>query len=171
MIINFNKRLFTGKYKKYIINAYNTAMDVINPACRDIEVNIHFVSKSRIHQINKMYRDTDRHTDVLSFPMLVYSDNNGTIIPPSKITRTQFVMDVNEENGHIFIGDIFLCLPVCFAQAKEYGTGREREISYLAIHGLLHLLGYDHMVDDEKRYMRDMEEKILEKCDIGTKEK
>ena len=170
MIINYNKKMFVSKYKKYISHAYETALDVIKPACKELEVNITFVSKEGIRKINSQYRNVDRPTDVLSFPMLVYNDDNGTIIPPKKITKTNFVMDVNENNGHIFLGDIFLCLPVCFEQAVEYGTGREREISYLAVHGLLHLLGYDHIVEEDKKLMRKMEEKILSKC-IVTEEK
>ncbi len=171
MIINFNKSLFTNKYKEYIRQAYDAAMKVLQPACTMLEVNIAFVSKNKIRTINAQYRGVDKPTDVLSFPMLVYSDDNGTVIPPEEITRTRFVMDVNENNGHIFLGDIFICLPVCLKQAAEYGTGSQREVSYLAVHGLLHLLGYDHMEEDEKKVMRAMEEKILKNINLETKEK
>jgi len=172
MIINFNKRLFSNRYKKYIEKAYNVALDVLNPACKELMVNISFVSKKRIRQINNEYRQVDRVTDVLSFPMLIYSGGgSGNIIPPDSITKTNYILDVDETNGHIFLGDVFLCLPVCFEQAEEYGTGSEREVSYLAIHALLHLLGYDHMIDEDKKLMREMEEKILAKCNITTKEK
>ena len=100
---------------------------------------------------------------MLSFPTLNYLDDDGTIIPPSKLKITNFPNDVNYENGNLMLGDIYLCLPVCFKQANEYKTGVKREIMYLAVHGLLHLLGYDHIEEKDKEKMRKMEEKILDK--------
>ncbi len=165
MLINFNKKLFTSKYKKYIKDTYNKAIDIINPACKDLEVNVAFVSKKEIQDLNVTFRQVDRVTDVLSFPTLLYGEYSDRIIKPNELIKTNFIMDINEENGNIILGDIYICLPVCFEQAKEYSTGVEREVSYLALHGLLHLLGYDHIEEDDKKIMRAMEDKILGKLE------
>ncbi len=163
MLINFNKKFNTEKYKRFITNAYGAAMSVIKPKYQGLEVNVAFVSKRQIHLINKEFRNVDRPTDVLSFPTLSYSGDNGTIITGKDITKSNFASDINPETGNIMLGDIYICLPVCFRQAKTYKTGRQREVSYLAVHGLLHLLGYDHMTDSDKSIMREMEEKIMKK--------
>lgn len=164
MTINFCKKAFTKKYQNYIDLAYIMAIKTIKPSCKDLEVNIAFVSKSEIRELNKKHRGVDKETDVLSFPTLSYQGEEDAIIPPAYIKRTNFPNDINYANGNLVIGDIYLCLPVCFKQAKEYKTGVRREIMYLAVHGLLHLLGYDHMTDSDKEKMRAMEEKILAKC-------
>ena len=163
MKINFYKKAFTKKYCKYIEIAYNKAIEVLNPSCKDLEVNVAFVNRKEIKDLNNRYRNIDKETDVLSFPTLNYLDDDGTIIPPSKLKITNFPNDVNYENGNLMLGDIYLCLPVCFKQANEYKTGVKREIMYLAVHGLLHLLGYDHIEEKDKAKMRKMEEKILDK--------
>ena len=165
MKINFCKKAFTNKYQIYIEIAYMKAIKVIKPSCKDLEVNIAFVSKREIKELNNKYRNVDKETDVLSFPTLVYQGEEDTIIPPSYLKRTNFPNDINYANGNIMIGDIYLCLPVCMKQAKEYKTGVKREIMYLAVHGLLHLLGYDHIEEADKAKMRSMEEKILSGID------
>ena len=163
MIINYNKKFNTAKYKQYITKAYAAAMSIIKPRYQGLEVNIAFVSKRQIHSINRQFRNVDRPTDVLSFPTISYSGDNGNIISGKDLTKSNFAADINPETGNIMLGDIYICLPVCFRQAKQYNTGRKREVSYLAVHGLLHLLGYDHMIDSDKITMRAMEEKIMNK--------
>ena len=71
-------------------------------------------------------------------------------------------MDVNPESNNIILGDIYLCLPVCKKQAKEYNTGIIREITYLTLHSFLHLLGYDHIEEKDRVIMRDLEKKIID---------
>ena len=161
MNINFNNKILTKKYRQYIMDIYAKALDVIKPKCSDLEVNIAFVNKSEIHRLNKEFRGVDKPTDVLSFPTLDYQGENDKIIPASKLTKENFASDVDMETGNIMLGDIYICLPVCFKQAREYKTGRKREVSYLALHGLLHLLGYDHIDDSDKKKMRAMEDKIF----------
>ena len=165
MKINFCKKAFTNKYQIYIEIAYLQAMNVLKPSCRDLEVNIAFVNRKEIRELNSKHRGIDKETDVLSFPTLSYQGAEGTIIPPKMLKRANFPNDVNYANGHIMLGDIYLCLPVCCKQAKEYKTGVKREVMYLAVHGLLHLLGYDHMTEEDKAKMRAMEEKILSGID------
>ena len=70
-------------------------------------------------------------------------------------------MDINPETNTIFLGDISICKAVVYEHAKEYDNTKLREMVYMSVHGLLHLLGYDHMIDEDKKDMRTMEEKIM----------
>lgn len=106
------------------------------------EVGVTLVGEEAIRQLNRDYRGIDAPTDVLSFPL--------------------------EEPGEIqtggepeLLGDVVICVPRALAQAEEYGHSFRRELLYLAVHGLLHLLGYDHETGEEKRKMREKEEAFL----------
>ena len=110
-----------------------------------------------IHGINLEHRGVDRPTDVLSFPL-------NELIPgefdPENCER-------DPETGEIFLGDMVISIPRCEAQGEEYGHGYKREVSYLAVHSLLHLLGYDHVDEGEmKAQMRAREDAIMEKIKI-----
>jgi probable rRNA maturation factor len=82
------------------------------------------------------------------------------------LTKDNFRFDINPTTGNIFVGDICICLYRAKQQAKEYGNSIEREVTYLAVHGLLHLLGYDHMIDSDKTIMRKAEEDIMTKINL-----
>ena len=116
----------------------------------DLDIYITLTNNEEIHKINKEYRDVDRPTDVLSFPMFERDEI-------SKL-REEKLDDVEE-----ILGDIIISIPKVKEQAEEYGHSYERELAYLTTHGMLHLLGYDHMIDEEKTIMREHEEKVLEK--------
>ena len=94
----------------------------------------------------------DSATDVLSFPML-------DAIKP--FTKENYPFDYDTKTDSVFIGSILICESVARRQAQEYGHGFEREHAYLFLHGLLHLLGYDHIADEDKKAMREREEQIL----------
>ena len=94
------------------------------------EFNIIIVDNEKIHEINREYRNVDRETDVISFAM---EDN----------------MDIEYEDFRL-LGDIYISIDKCYEQALEYGHSRVREICFLATHGILHLLGYDHMDSDDE---------------------
>ena len=161
MIINFNKVRFNNKYINLISQAYDYALEYLNVPCKDLEVNIDFVSGKKIQQLNNTYRDKNAVTDVLSFPNLLKAGEGNEQLITSKLTKDNFAFDVNPENGHIFLGDICICKKVVFRQAKEFGNSKEREMAYMAVHGLLHLLGYDHMLEKDKNNMRKAEEDIM----------
>ena len=108
------------------------------------EISVTFVDMDEIHQLNREYREVDRPTDVLSFPQFYDLEEE---IP---------------EVGEICLGDVVICKDKAAEQAEEFGHSFEREIIYLFVHSVLHLLGYDHMEDDEKACMRAREEKIME---------
>ena len=108
--------------------------------------SIIYVSLEEIHKLNKEYRGIDRPTDVISFAL---EDSN----------------DFEIENLRV-LGDIYICIDKMKEQAKEYGHSEKRELSFLTCHGLLHLLGYDHMEKEEEKVMFGKQEKILEELGI-----
>lgn len=123
---------------------------------RECAVSIWLCDDEAIHEINREFRDVDRATDVLSFPTVNY---------PFGVTAGQadkyLRLEYDDELNACMLGDLILSVPHVLAQAEEYGHSPERECAYLLVHGLCHLMGYDHIEDDDKRRMRAMEEKIL----------
>ncbi len=113
------------------------------------------VDEEEIRRLNREIRKIDAVTDVLSFPSL-----DG--ISGKKILKKDFAFDVDEQ-GNLFIGSIAICTKRAEEQAEEYGHSLRRELNYLAAHGLCHLLGYDHIEEDDKKAMREKEEKVLAK--------
>ncbi len=122
----------------------------------NVEISIMLVDNEEIHTLNKMHRDIDRPTDVLSFPMFEY-DEDGEI----DMMECDF-----GENGEILLGDIVISLERAQEQAQEYGHSFDREVGFLTAHSLLHLLGYDHMEADEEKEMFALQEEILKLCDL-----
>lgn len=119
----------------------------------EVDVYITLTNNEEIHKINKEYRDVDRTTDVLSFPMYERDEIAG------------LKNDTDDEIEKI-LGDIIVSIEKVREQAEEYGHSFERELAYLVTHGMLHLLGYDHMIEEEKAVMRKREEEILETLNI-----
>lgn len=146
---SFSLQLFTVKrIIKKCINAALAAEGVTFPC----EINVLITDDKGIHAINKASRDVDRPTDVLSFPM--FQLNAGVL--PEDVTDF-----CDPETGLVPLGDMVISLERAIAQAKEYGHTLRREIGYLTIHSVLHLLGYDHLDEgEEKKKMREREEVI-----------
>ena len=119
----------------------------------EVDVYITLTNNEEIHKINKEYRDVDRPTDVLSFPMYERDEIAG------------LKNDTDDEIEKI-LGDIIVSIEKVREQAEEYGHSFERELAYLVTHGMHHLLGYDHMIEEEKAVMRKREEEILETLNI-----
>lgn len=114
------------------------------------------VDNEQIRQINRDTRRIDRATDVLSFPAIAYSDTATAGQSPNALMAAWDI-----DMGACFIGDIFISLPRAATQAEQYGHSLAREICYLLVHGLCHLMGYDHMNEEDQSKMRAMEEQIL----------
>ena len=112
------------------------------------EISLTFVDMEEIQNLNREYRGIDSVTDVLSFPQFESKDE----FP---------------ETGEIILGDVVVCTEKAMLQAEEFGHSPEREILYLFTHSLLHLMGYDHMEEDEKRIMRQTEEAVMNRIDLG----
>jgi probable rRNA maturation factor len=123
-----------------------------------LALEVVFADKEQIRQLNKENRNIDKATDVLSFPTL-----DG--IRDKKIDKKLFPYDFDEQ-GNLFLGSIVICTDVAREQAEEYGHSYERELFYLATHGVCHLLGYDHMEEGDKAQMREKEERVLNKLNL-----
>ncbi len=123
---------------------------------RKIEVAITFVDDDEIQTLNKSERNIDEVTDVLSFPTLENVFNK-------EINKKNFPEDVNPENGKVDIGDVVINLNRAHEQAGSFGHSFTREVAYLLVHGLLHLMGYDHIDKLDSNLMRAQEEKVLAK--------
>ena len=162
MKINFNNKLFTNKYKNWIAVCFEKAFEILGINKFDLEVNIAFVSVSKIKELNSTFRNINKVTDVLSFPQIENIDLLN-------ISKSNYPMDVNMETGNVMLGDIYICVNRVKKQRKEYGTTLKREMCYMAVHGLLHLLGYDHMEENDMKIMRSKEEEILKKLNIVRK--
>lgn len=114
---------------------------------RKTSFNVIFVDRKKIHQLNKEYRHIDHETDVITFAL---EDESSVRLP----------------KGIRVLGDIYICVPKAVEQAKEYGHSFERELSFLAVHGFYHLLGYDHQTKEEEEIMFSKQEAILSKNGI-----
>ncbi len=113
-----------------------------------IEIAVRLTSDAEVHQLNNQYRQKDKPTNVLSFPM----------IAPDLID----VLSQNSDDGEVLLGDIALAYGVCAAEAAEKGISVEDHATHLIVHGVLHLLGYDHQGDSEAEAMESMERAALE---------
>lgn len=128
---------FLEKYIKYVSKRENI---------EDAIFNIIFVSNDKIHELNRDYRGVDRVTDVISFAL-----EDGEDL---------------KEPGIRVLGDVYIAVDVAYDQALTYGHSRLREICFLATHGILHLLGYDHMTEEDEKIMFDKQKEILDSYDI-----
>lgn len=158
---------FEKEYDKDLgINYEEIADKVINAALDyeecpyEAEVSLTLVDNNRIHDINKEFRDIDRPTDVLSFPMVEY-DGAGEFA---------FLEDeddcFNPETGELMLGDIIISLDKVEEQAIAYGHSFTREYAFLIAHSMLHLMGYDHMTDDDASIMEAKQRAILDNLNI-----
>lgn len=139
-------------------------LDVIDYALKNegvtigYEVSVILVDNEEIKKVNNEMRKIDKVTDVLSFPMLEY--------PKGKVYKqVYFNYDFSNiflSEGNLIVGDIALSLEKALEQSKEFGHSFIRECAYLTVHSVLHLLGYDHMEEEEKKIMRKREEEILQ---------
>lgn len=150
--------------KKYREIARRTAVGVCASPCaenilsactengiRGLEVNILFTDDKSIRNINREYREIDRSTDVLSFPINDFSYGTGEIQP----------YNVDENSFRLLLGDIVVSVPTMKHQAEEYGHSMERECAFLICHGMLHLFGYDHMNEADEQQMFGFADEIL----------
>ncbi|MEW8972662.1 MAG: rRNA maturation RNase YbeY [Tissierellaceae bacterium] len=109
----------------------------------EYEISISFVDNEEIRQLNSQYRGVDRETDVLSFPI-----DEDLIVPIP------------------LLGDIIISMEKAIEQSEEYGHSLQRELAYLTAHSMFHLMGYDHMEEDDKKEMRDREKQVMRRLEI-----
>ncbi|MBO8428142.1 MAG: rRNA maturation RNase YbeY [Firmicutes bacterium] len=132
-----------SEFEKIYQDLFSKTLKTLNKGDRYI-VSVTFVNKDLIHEINLTYRNVDKETDVISFAFL--DDVNETKI---------------NSNYPIDLGEIYICYDVAKENATKYGNSINRELSFLFVHGLLHLFGYDHQKEEDEKIMFGLQDKIL----------
>ena len=140
-------------YEAIIEKVMQKCFEVENLINSKLYVSVTLTTPAQIHKINKQYRNVDRPTDVLSFPMFEKDELE------EKIKNNDFL---HED----VLGDLVISIEQVEKQAEEYGHSFEREFAYMLVHGFYHLMGYDHIKEEDKLVMRPKEEKVLELLDI-----
>lgn len=143
-------------YRRVIEDIVTEAVEAY--ACPyDFEVSVTLTDNDRIRMVNHKFRDIDCATDVLSFPMLTFTkagdfsniDEDGELFNP--------------DTGALMLGDIMVSVDKVIGQALEYGHSKERELAFLIAHSMLHLFGFDHIEDEERKDMEERQERLLQK--------
>lgn len=142
-------------YEEIVNKMVVSALDFEN-CPYEAEVSVTFVDDEEIRKINSEYRGIDKSTDVLSFPF------NEFKIPGNFDDIEESVDAFNPETGELLLGDIILSTDHIVEQAIEYGHSETRELAFLVVHSMLHLMGYDHMADEDRAVMEERQRKILE---------
>ena len=150
--INFKHFCLKNKIKKI----FDKAVEELNFG--GFSVNVKICNREEIQNLNKKFRNIDKETDVLSFPNLNFVDK--------KIDNKALSEELDQETGLVSLGDIVICKEIAKSQAKEYGHSYKRELCFLALHGLLHLIGYDHEIKEEEEEMMAKAESILKEYKV-----
>lgn len=141
--------------KKHITDIVNIALKKNKIDISTIYVSIQSATLEEIRKLNREYRNIDRPTDVLSFPIFEKEEFEDLI-----------KKEENKKIKELELGDIIICMDIVEKQAVEYKTGLLREVLYMITHGVCHLLGYDHIVKEDKDKMRELEEYILDNIGV-----
>ena len=141
------------EYENIIEKVINKCFEIEHLPIEKLQISILLTIPKKIKELNNKYRNIDKETDVLSFPMFE-KDEIFKLIKEGKL-----------ENEDI-LGDMVISIPQVEIQAKEYGHSFERELSYMVVHSFYHLMGYDHINEEEKKVMREKEENVLSLLDI-----
>lgn len=144
-------------YKRTITKLFDIAGETLDEDFSAVDVSVNFVSEDEIKRLNNEFRKIDKVTDVLSFPNLDKKCDQKL---------SDFDDERNPDDKLLFLGDIAICLKKAKSQAKEYGHSVKREVCFLALHGLLHLLGFDHIKKGDEKVMNETAEKILSKFGV-----
>lgn len=150
--IEYNQIEPNEEYDTMITQVIKTCFEEEQLINKNVEMNVILTIPEVIRNINAEYRKVDKETDVLSFPMFEKEEvttiqKNGSKIPE-------------------VLGDIVISIPQVVKQAEEYGHSFERELAYMVVHGFYHIIGYDHMEEQDKKEMRQKEEVILKKIGL-----
>ena len=146
MELDFNSKFPEfDQYEEHYLDLMEFTLKRLDIKCDPI-VSVSFVDNKYIHKINKKYRGIDRPTDVISFAFVDAEDNYDKIL---------------SSPGIVVLGDIYISIDKAKEQAEEYGHSLHRELSFLFVHGLLHLLGFDHMKEEDEKIMFNLQDNIL----------
>lgn len=160
MLDNMQRTLpFSDPMRQAILSAIRSVLDLAG-APEDIEIFVSVIGSRRMQQLNRRERGINRETDVLSFPCIDWEGKE-----PGSFLAVEG-LDYNPDTKNILLGDIIISLPKAAQQAEEYGHSLMRELGFLAAHGTLHLLGYDHMTPKDQQQMFALQEKALEHANL-----
>lgn len=157
----YTKKVGLG-FKSLFKKIFEKTLFITGNDVKDVSLSISFVDEEKIKELNKTHRNVDRVTDVLSFPMLDIS---------YKGKKLEGFVDERDPNGELYIGDIVVCKEKAREQAKEYGHSYKREMAFLVVHGMLHVLGYDHIEKEDEKVMMKLAENILLNFNIKRESK
>lgn len=149
--LNYLETKEKDEYSKLIEKVLKECFKEEKLSKSNVYISITLTDEENIKAINKEYRNIDKSTDVLSFPMF---------------QKEEIEEIINQNEIEYVLGDTIICIPIVEKQAIEYGHSFEREFSYMLVHSFYHLLGFDHMKEKDKKEMREKEEKILKKLNI-----
>ena len=149
--INYKNIDVNKEYEQILENVARTCFETEKIEKTDLYLSVTLSNEEYIKKINKEFRNIDKPTDVLSFPMFEKEE-----IP----LESTGILDT--------LGDIIICIPIVQSQAIEYEHSFKRELAYMLVHGFYHLMGYDHIKEEDKKIMRQKEENILSKLQITT---
>lgn len=156
---NFRIYSESGEFPEENAKALEKAMEGAVDSDIPLAVEFIFTDEEEIRRLNRETRNTDKVTDVLSFPAL-------DAIKGKALKKRDFPLEIDDE-GNLFIGSVAVCVKRAEEQAEEYGHSYQRELHYLLVHGIMHCLGYDHLTEEERAEMREREEFILAKLGIS----
>lgn len=146
-----------GLYKRTMLKIFKASEKILKEDFGNVYLSINFVSDEEIQKLNKEFRNIDKVTDVLSFP-------NLNKRPNEKLKKFQKLADF--DTNMLFLGDIVISKNVAKRQAQEYGHSLKREVCFLALHGFLHLLGFDHIKPEDEKVMNKLQDKILSEVNL-----
>ena len=156
-MIEFNSRI-DEKITQNLTKVYEAVADFAHLPKR-IKVNLSFVDEKTIRKLNKDTRNIDKVTDVLTYPYV-------ELRPKEKLKLSDYELEIDPDDNRLLIGDIYICIKRAEEQSKEYGHSLNREMCFLFCHGLLHILGYDHIKKEDEEVMTGLQTEILDKLNI-----
>ena len=154
---------FLGKADKEIKQEFQRVFDCVQQKFslpKNVKVNVNFVTEAKIKSLNKTTRNIDKVTDVLTYPYI-------NLKVGQKLKLQDYSTDIDPEDNTLTIGDIYICTAVATKQAEEYNHSFKREMCFLFCHGMLHILGYDHIEKADEKIMNDMQKNILTELGIA----
>lgn len=160
---NESGHTFSFDPEKVAEDVINASLDAVG-CPYEAEVSLLITDKDSIHEMNRTYRGIDRETDVLSFPLQEYDQpGNFDKFEDPKAESDSF----DPDSGEFLLGDIVISADRVVSQAADFGHSEKREFAFLVAHSMLHLTGYDHMEEDERLQMEEMQRKIMDLVGIG----
>lgn len=146
---------FTPELEAVIREAAETTLEILGWGDVKCAVSVTITDNEKIREINNLYRHIDAPTDVLSFPIIEFDEEGEAL-----------VSEGDYEGDTLLLGDIVISLERAKAQSEEYGHSLKREVGFLTVHSALHLMGFDHIKEEDAAVMRPLEKEVLEKMEL-----